>query len=86
MTGHSHNGKSHLLGMVGIGAGLLALLVLTGRSFGDALPVALALACPLMMVAMMVGGHRRQHTGHHGPPVEHRTHPAEPSATESTKI
>ena len=51
--GHNHGGKGHLLGMAGIGAVVLVVLLGTGRSFGEALPLALLLACPLMMGAMM---------------------------------
>ena len=53
MQGHNHGGKSHLLGMLGIGAVVLVVLLGTGRSFQQALPLALFLACPLMMVGMM---------------------------------
>ena len=53
MQGHNHGGKNHLLGMLGIGAVVLVVLVGTGRSLQQALPVAAFLACPLMMVGMM---------------------------------
>lgn len=53
MQGHNHGGKSHLLGMLGIGALVLVVLLGTGRSFREALPFAFFLACPLMMVGMM---------------------------------
>ena len=53
MQGHNHGGKSHLLWMLGIGGVVLVVLLGTGRSFGQALPYALFLACPLMMVGMM---------------------------------
>ena len=53
MQGHNHGGKNHLLGMLGIGAVVLVVLLGTGRSLQQALPVALFLACPLMMVGMM---------------------------------
>jgi hypothetical protein len=53
MQGHNHGGKNHLLGMLGIGALVLVVLLGTGRSFQQALPLALFLACPLMMVGMM---------------------------------
>jgi hypothetical protein len=39
--------------MLGIGAIVLVVLLGTGRSLQQALPVALFLACPLMMVGMM---------------------------------
>ena len=64
MQGHNHGGKSHLLGMLGIGALVLVVLLGTGRSFQQALPLALALACSLMMVGMMFmmrGGNGQQH-------------------------
>jgi hypothetical protein len=65
MQGHNHGGKSHLLGMLGIGALVLVVLLGTGRSFQTALPLALFLACPLMMVGMMFmmmrGGNGQQH-------------------------
>ena len=54
MQGHNQSGKSHLLGMLGIGAVVLVVLLGTGRSLQEALPTALFLACPLMMVGMMV--------------------------------
>jgi Protein of unknown function (DUF2933) len=53
MQGHNHGGKNHLLGMLGIGAVVLVVLLGTGRSLQQALPTALLLACPLMMVGMM---------------------------------
>lgn len=53
MQGHNHGGKNHLLGMLGIGAVVLVVLLGTGRSLQQALPLALFLACPLMMVGMM---------------------------------
>ena len=54
MQGHDHGGKNHLLGMLGIGALVLVVLLGTGRSLQEALPLALFLACPLIMVGMMV--------------------------------
>jgi hypothetical protein len=65
--GHDHGGKNHLLGMLGIGALVLAVLVLSGKSFGEALPLAAFLACPLMMVGMMFmmrGGNGHQQGTH----------------------
>jgi hypothetical protein len=53
MQGHNHGGKNHLLGMLGIGALVLVVLLGTGRSFQQALPYAAFLACPLMMAGMM---------------------------------
>ena len=65
MQGHNHGGKSHLLGMLGIGTVVLVVLLGTGRSLQQALPLALFLACPLMMVGMMFmmrGGNGQQHS------------------------
>src|ERR1035437_1564620 len=53
MQGHNHGGKNHLLGMLGIGALVLVVLLATGSSFRTALPFAFLLACPLMMGGMM---------------------------------
>ena len=64
MQGHNHGGKSHLFEMLGIGALVLVVLLGTGRSFQQALPLALFLACPLMMVGMMFmmrGGNGQHH-------------------------
>jgi len=64
MQGHNHGGKSHLLGMLGIGGLVLVVLLGLGRSLQQALPLALFLACPLMMVGMMFmmrGGNGHQH-------------------------
>ena len=64
MQGHNHGGTNHLLGMLGIGALVLLVLLGTGRSLQQALPLALFLACPLMMVGMMVmmrGGNEHRH-------------------------
>lgn len=66
-TGHNHSGKSHLVGMLAVGAVVLIVLLAAGRSFGEALPLAAVLACPLMMIGMMFmmgrGGNGR---GGHG--------------------
>jgi len=69
MQGHNHGGKSHLFGMLGIGALVLVVLLGTGRSFQQALPLALFLACPLMMVGMMfmMRGGNGQHHGNDAP-------------------
>jgi len=67
MQGHNHGGKSHLLWMLGIAGGVLVVQLGLGRSFGQALPFALLLACPLMMVGMMFtmgGGNGHQHGNH----------------------
>jgi len=53
---------SHLKHMVLGGAALFGVLLVAGVPAGTAFPLALALACPLMMVMMMAGGH--QHMGH----------------------
>ena len=63
MQGHNHGGKSHLFGMLGIGALVLVVLLGTGRSFWQGLPLAFFLACALMMVGMMFmmrGGNGQQ--------------------------
>jgi hypothetical protein len=74
MQGHNHSGKSHLLGMLGIGALVLVVLLGTGRSFQAALPFALFLACPLMMFGMMfmMRGNNGQQNRDDG--AEHRDH------------
>lgn len=64
MQGHNHSGKSHLLWMLGLGGAIFIVLLGTGRSVGQALPLALFLACPLMMIGMMFmmrGGNGNQH-------------------------
>ena len=80
--GHSHGGKSHLLAMFGIGALVLVALLLAGRSFREALPLAALLACPLMiigMIFMMRGGNGHQHDNDSADHRDHRDHntPAE---------
>ena len=69
MQGHNHGGKSHVLGMLGIGALVLVVLLGTGRSFAQALPLALFLACLLMMVGMvfMMRGGNGQQNGNDAP-------------------
>ncbi|MCR6492082.1 DUF2933 domain-containing protein [Cellulomonas sp. P24] len=72
MQGHNHGGKNHLLAMLGIFAVILVVLLAAGRSFGEALPLAAVLACPVMMIGMMFmmrGDNGHQHgddstTGH----------------------
>ena len=89
MQGHNHGGKGHLLGMLGIGALVLVVLLGTGRSFQEALPLALFVACPLMMVGMMFmmrGGNEHQHGSDtaddhdHDGPMEWQDTPATTSA------
>ncbi len=79
--------KSHLKGMVVAAAAVLVVVLAAGVRPGAAL--AAALACPLMMIAMMVWMHRRGHTGqpHHGAhdvtadaPVTSPPHSAAPGA------
>jgi len=89
MQGHNHGGKSHLLGMLGIGAVVLVVLLGTGRSFQQALPFALLLACALMMVGMMYkmrGGNGQQQGNDANDHRDHRDHdaPAEPQDSTNT--
>jgi len=51
--GHSHSPLAHLVGMLAAAAVILVVLVLAGRSWGEALPLAALLACPLMMIGMV---------------------------------
>ena len=86
MQGHNHGGKSHLLGMLGIGAVVLVVLLGTGRSLQQALPLALFLACPLMMVGMMfmMRGNNGQQQGNDATGQRDHDAPAEPQDTTST--
>ena len=90
MQGHNHGGKSHLFGMLGIGALVLVVLLATGRSFQQALPLALFLACPLMMVGMMImmrGGSGQQDgndAADHRDTSDHRENPAPAEWQDST--
>ncbi|PYF95982.1 Protein of unknown function [Georgenia satyanarayanai] len=59
----NHSGSGHLKGMVLLMGGLFIAMRVFGVSTGDALVYAAVLACPLMMVMMMFGGH-----GGHGDP------------------
>lgn len=73
---HRHGGKNHLFGMLGIGALVLVVLLLAGRSFREALPLAALLACPLMMIGMifmMRGDNGHQHDNDAS---DHRDHDA----------
>lgn len=60
----NHSGFGHLKWMVLTAVVLFGVLLLMGRSAGDALSYAVLLACPLMMVAMMFG--MRSGQGGHG--------------------
>lgn len=51
--GHTHSPASHMVGMLAAAGVILVVLVLAGRSWGEALPLAALLACPLMMIGMM---------------------------------
>ena len=53
-----HSGVGHVKGMAVIGGAALVVLLLTGRPFDEAIVYAIVLACPLMMVGMMFGGHQ----------------------------
>lgn len=71
----NHSGGGHLKGMALISGGVFVVLLLLGKPAGEALSYAVLLACPLMMVGMMFGGHaghgasrddseHEAHTGH----------------------
>ncbi|PFG32409.1 DUF2933 domain-containing protein [Sanguibacter antarcticus] len=77
---HNHGGKSHLLGMLGIAAAVLIVLLAAGRSFSEALTLAAVLACPLMMVGMMFMMRR----GHDHSDHEVTKAPTSPSASSFT--
>ena len=53
----NHSGSGHLKGMVLLMGGLFIALRIFGVSAGDAFVYAAVLACPVMMVMMMFGGH-----------------------------
>gem|GEM_PF-2713821 len=66
MQGHNHGGKNHLLMMGGIAVLVFVVLILFGKPVGEALPLALFAACPLMMIGMMYsmrGGGNQQQNG-----------------------
>jgi hypothetical protein len=58
---------THLTQMLYVAAGLFAVLVLTGVPLGTALTYGVLLACPLMMVWMLIlmGGQGHGHEHHH---------------------
>lgn len=62
---HQHSGMFHVVWMAGIAAGILVVLLLMGRPLGDAVFLAVALACPLIMIGMMfiMGRGQRQDDG-----------------------
>lgn len=76
MQGHNHGGKSHLYGMVGIGALVLVVLLFAGKSFGEALLLAALLACPVMMIGMMfmMRGGNNGHQHDKNAPTDHHDH------------
>ena len=79
------NGMSHLMYKLLGGAGLFGVLLLFGLPLQSALILAVALACPLMMVFMMGGSH----SGHtmDQAPRDHQDQPApEASNTPSSDI
>jgi hypothetical protein len=96
MQGHNHGGKNHLLGMLGIGALVLVVLLATGSSLRTALPFALLLACPLMMggmMFMMMRGGNGQKQGDNAPTqrdhndaTDHSNHDATESWQDSPNI
>ncbi|GAA4063646.1 hypothetical protein GCM10023065_13380 [Microbacterium laevaniformans] len=63
--------KKHLLLLVGGGALALVALLTFGVNVSQALPVALAIACPLSMIAMMFFMNRSGGHGHGRGHVEH---------------
>ncbi|WP_024288372.1 hypothetical protein [Cellulomonas sp. KRMCY2] len=70
--------KGHLKHMVIGGAGILVVLLLFGVGFQEALPWALLLACPLMMVGMMFMMNRNHGAGASGE-HQHSAHCAQNS-------
>jgi hypothetical protein len=51
--GHNDGGTSHVLGMLGVRAVVIVVLLVAGRSLREALPLAAGLACPILMIGMM---------------------------------
>lgn len=62
----NHSGMGHLKGMAVIVGGVFVLLLLLGKAPGEALSLAAIVACPLMMVGMMLGGGHGGDAGHEG--------------------
>lgn len=62
---------NHVKHMLIAGGGLLVVLIVAGVPLGTALPYAVALACPLMMVAMMLMMGRGRAGGGHGKAPAH---------------
>ncbi|WP_372594674.1 hypothetical protein [Actinotalea sp.] len=57
--------KKHLLSMLGIGGLIFVGLLVSGRSASEALYLAAVLACPVMMVGMMLMMRGQQHDDDH---------------------
>jgi hypothetical protein len=79
MQGHNHGGKNHLLWMLGMVGGVLIVLLGSGRSLQQALPYAIFLACPLMMVGMifMMGRGNSHQQGNDAPSQSDHQHTAD---------
>ena len=95
MQGHDHGGKSHLLGMLSIGALVIVVLLASGSSLRTALPFAALLACPLMMGGMMFmmrGGNGHQQGNDapnqrgHNDVTDHRYHDAPETWQDSPNV
>lgn len=82
----NHSGAGHLKGMALLVAGVFVVLLLLGRAPGEALLLAAVLACPLMMMLMMAGGHGR-HSGRagHGPQNHADAYPLDPTTPAGTR-
>jgi hypothetical protein len=89
-------GTSHLKFMLLGGAGLFGVLVLLGLPAQSAVFLAIALACPLMMVFMMSGHQGMDHGGNErndrvghpqsdSPPRDSRQQGGEPSREASSR-
>lgn len=64
------NHKGHLKWMAITALAIFFILILMGKPAGEALPLGIALACPLMMVMMMFGGGHAGHGQHTAGPRE----------------